>query len=186
MELVVSGEGSLGALEVGFGDGSETPEVVFEEELLGSLDVVFAGGSDLSEAISAGSLDVDPDFISCFACVDPPEYPEAVVAPGNSPWPPAPSGYFIPPADPLSSFEVSCHAAFASRSSLSSAGASVVAAEVSVLARVEELPLTARGSLSRFALKAPPARVDSAARESEATGPAPSVVEAWVAGSVVF
>lgn len=60
------------------------------------------------------------------------------------------------------------------------------APEVSVLLKVEALPLTACGAESRFAAKAPLARVDSAARESEAMGPAPSRVGWRVeAGSVV-
>lgn len=43
-----------------------------------------------------------------------------------------------------------------------------------MLLKVEELPLTDRGSELRFSLNAPPERADSAARESEATAPAPS------------
>ena len=45
-----------------------------------------------------------------------------------------------------------------------------------MLLKVELLPLTARGSLSRFSENLPPERADSAARESEATAPAPSSV----------
>lgn len=48
-----------------------------------------------------------------------------------------------------------------------------------MLLKVEELPLTDCGAESRFSEKAPPERVDSAARESEATGPAPSRVGFW-------
>ena len=62
----------------------------------------------------------------------------------------------------------------------------MVALEVSVLARVELAPLTERGFESRFSLKAPPDLADSAARESEATAPAPSGIRSLVAGSVVF
>lgn len=57
---------------------------------------------------------------------------------------------------------------------------------MSVLLRVEELPLTDWGAASRLLLKAPPERVDSAARESEAMAPAPSAMRFWEAsGSVV-
>ena len=82
--------------------------------------------------------------------------------------------------------EVSCHAALASRSWASGAGARVVAAEVSVVLSVEELPETASGAASRFLLNSPPARVDSAARESEAMGPAASCLGILERGSVVF
>ena len=51
-----------------------------------------------------------------------------------------------------------------------------MAPEVSVLLKVDEEPDCLRGSELRFSLKAPPERADSAARESEATAPAPSVV----------
>ena len=51
-----------------------------------------------------------------------------------------------------------------------------MAPEVSVLLKVDEEPDCLRGSESRFSPNAPPERVDSAARESEATAPAPSVV----------
>ena len=44
-----------------------------------------------------------------------------------------------------------------------------------MFAKVEFEPDTPRGSLSLFSLNAPPERVDSAARESEATAPAPSL-----------
>ena len=50
----------------------------------------------------------------------------------------------------------------------------MVAPEVSVLLKVEELPDTERGSELRFSLNAPPELADSAARESEAMGPGPS------------
>ena len=71
---------------------------------------------------------------------------------------------------------VSDHAALASRSAASGAAERIVAAEVSVLLKVDEEPDCLRGSESRFSPKAPPERADSAARESEATAPAPSVV----------
>lgn len=51
-----------------------------------------------------------------------------------------------------------------------------MAPEVSVLLKVDEEPDCLRGSELRFSLKAPLERADSAARESEATAPAPSVV----------
>ena len=57
---------------------------------------------------------------------------------------------------------------------------------MSVLLRVDLLPSTERGLESRFSPNAPPVRVDSAARESEATGPAPSRMGILEAGSVVF
>lgn len=41
-----------------------------------------------------------------------------------------------------------------------------------MLAKVEDAPETPSGSLPRFEENSPPARVESAARESEATGPA--------------
>ena len=62
----------------------------------------------------------------------------------------------------------------------------MVAPEVSSLAKVELLPFTDEGSESLLSPKPPPERVDSAARESEATGPAPSRVSCLAAGSVVF
>ena len=62
----------------------------------------------------------------------------------------------------------------------------MVAAEVSSLAKVELLPLTLRGSEPRFSAKSPPELTDSAARESDATAPAPSLMMSFVAGSVVF
>ena len=62
----------------------------------------------------------------------------------------------------------------------------MVAAEVSVVARVELAPLTERGVALRFSANLPPAWTDSAARESEAMGPADSR-DGWAAlGSVVF
>lgn len=45
-----------------------------------------------------------------------------------------------------------------------------------MFAKVELEPFTPRGSLSRFEANPPPERVDSAARESEATAPAPSLM----------
>lgn len=45
-----------------------------------------------------------------------------------------------------------------------------------MFANVELEPFTPRGSLSRFEAKPPPERVLSAARESEATAPAPSLM----------
>ena len=77
---------------------------------------------------------------------------------------------------PLASSADSDHAALASRSSASGAGASVVAFDVSVLLNVDEEPDCLRGWLSRFSPNLPPERADSAARESDATAPAPSVV----------
>lgn len=83
--------------------------------------------------------------------------------------------------------DVSCDVASSARAAASRAGGSVLAAEVSVLARVELLPLTGEGSASRFWLNSPPARVDSAARESEAIIPAPSLIGcSFARGSVVF
>ncbi len=52
----------------------------------------------------------------------------------------------------------------------------MVAFEVSVLLNVDEEPDCLRGWLSRFSPNLPPERADSAARESDATAPAPSVV----------
>ena len=69
---------------------------------------------------------------------------------------------------------------------MSGAGDSVVAALVSVVAKVELEPETPDGSAPRFEAKAPPLRWDSAASESDATAPAPSVVGLLVAGSLVF
>ena len=103
----------------------------------------------------------------------------------------------LPPSEPVLelvgfpelalSLDSSCDAAVSSRDAASRAGGSVLAAEVSVLARVELLPLTGEGSASRFWLNSPPARVDSAARESEATMPAPSLIGcSFARGSVVF
>ena len=61
-----------------------------------------------------------------------------------------------------------------------------MAPDVSVLAKVELLPLTAWGSESRFSLKPPPDLTDSAASESDATAPAPSRISCFARGSVVF
>jgi hypothetical protein len=55
----------------------------------------------------------------------------------------------------------------------------VTAPEVSSLANVEFLPSTPRGSEPLFSENSPPARSDSAARESEAMAPAPS----WISGA---
>ena len=52
----------------------------------------------------------------------------------------------------------------------------MVAPDMSVLLKVEELPETERGSELRFAPKAPPDCTDSAASESEATAPVPSCI----------
>lgn len=58
-----------------------------------------------------------------------------------------------------------------------------MAPEVLVLAKVELAPATPEGSELRFSLKPPPAREESAARESDATAPAPSriseALESW-------
>lgn len=69
-----------------------------------------------------------------------------------------------------SSFASSC----ASLASASEAGSRRVAPDVFSFAKVELEPLTPCGSLLRFSENPPPALVDSAARESEATAPAPS------------
>jgi hypothetical protein len=61
-----------------------------------------------------------------------------------------------------------------SRSVLDDAGGSSVAAEVSVVFHVEFDPEVPEGAASRFWAKPPSLRYDSAARESEATGPVPS------------
>ena len=53
----------------------------------------------------------------------------------------------------------------------------MVALEVSVLLKVDVEPGCLRGWLLRFSPNLPPEREDSAARESDATAPAPSVVE---------
>jgi hypothetical protein len=52
------------------------------------------------------------------------------------------------------------------------AGPRVSAPDVFVLANVELAPATPRGSLPRFWLKSPPARVESAATLSDAIAPA--------------
>lgn len=66
-------------------------------------------------------------------------------------------------------------------------GGRVEAAEVSVLLRVEESPETPRGWESGLEEKAPPRRVDSAARESLVMPPGPSWTRSCLAaGSVVF
>ena len=62
-------------------------------------------------------------------------------------------------------------------------GSKVVAAEVSVLAKVDLDPWTDEGVELALSLKAPPALTDSAARESAAMGPEDSD---FVAGSEVF
>jgi hypothetical protein len=69
-----------------------------------------------------------------------------------------------------SSFASSC----ASLASASEAGSRRVAPDVFSFAKVELEPLTPCGSLLRFSENPPPALVDSAARESDATAPAPS------------
>lgn len=76
----------------------------------------------------------------------------------------------------------SCASALASswflRVSESGAGDRRLAAEVSVAAKVEFEPDTERGApLLAFLENLPPAAVDSAARESEATGPVDSSFE---------
>ena len=87
------------------------------------------------------------------------------------------SGNLVFPAEALVS----------SRSLADWAGLSVVAPEVSVLAKVELLPLTDWGFESLLSLKPPPELADSAARESDATAPAPSLMGSSLArGSVVF
>lgn len=91
--------------------------------------------------------------------------------------------------DPSVLEEVSCNAVLASLAShswASAAGASVVTAEVSVLLSVDWLPLAAIGAESQFLLNLPPARVDSAVRESAAMEPAPSWMGILDHGSVVF
>jgi hypothetical protein len=60
------------------------------------------------------------------------------------------------------------------RASASEVGSSRVAPEVLVFAKVEFEPKTPRGSLLGFEAKPPPARVESAARESAATAPVDS------------
>jgi hypothetical protein len=75
-----------------------------------------------------------------------------------------------------SSSQSSC----ASLASASEAGSRRVAPEVLAFANVEFEPATPCGSLLRFSEKPPPSLVDSAARESEAIGPAPS----WIAGAL--
>lgn len=68
----------------------------------------------------------------------------------------------------LSEAQESC----ATRASASEAGSRRLAPEVLVLANVELDPETPDASELRFSENAP----DSAARESEATGPAPSLI----------
>lgn len=60
-----------------------------------------------------------------------------------------------------------------------------MAPEVLALANVELEPETPWGSLLRFSEKSPPALVDSAARESDATAPAPSRISGAL-GSVTW
>ena len=72
-----------------------------------------------------------------------------------------------------------------SRAEASRAGGSVLAPDVSSLANVDLLPDTDCGFESRFSLNAPPALADSAARESEAMGPAPSWIGFRDSGSDV-
>jgi len=55
-------------------------------------------------------------------------------------------------------------------------GGRVVAPEVLVVAKVELDPATPRGSLSAFSENPSPARLDSAARASDATGPVDSLI----------
>ena len=62
----------------------------------------------------------------------------------------------------------------ASLASASEAGSRRVAPDVFSFAKVELEPLTPCGALLRVSENPPPALVDSAARESEATAPAPS------------
>ncbi len=62
-----------------------------------------------------------------------------------------------------------------------------MAPEVSVVLKVDEEPDCLRGWLSRLSPNLPPDRADSAARESDATEPAPSVVGLLLrSGSEVF
>merc|ERR1712093_121970 len=84
--------------------------------------------------------------------------------------PPVLSGY----EEPAPNFFSSAQSSSAIRASASRAGSRRLAPEVFSLANVEFDPDTPRGSLLRFSEKSPPSRDDSAARESEATAPAPS------------
>jgi hypothetical protein len=105
----------------------------------------------------------------CLEAVLPPTYPSGLVVPGKSGCPPKASAYFSPPGpDRLEESEESW------RVLAESAGGRVVAPEVSVFAYVELAPFTPEGSELRFSENPPPERVDSAARESDATAPADS------------
>ncbi len=61
-----------------------------------------------------------------------------------------------------------------------------MAPEVSLFANVELEPETPSGALPRLELKSPPAVVDSAARESEATAPAFSLMFGAVGSSTLW
>jgi hypothetical protein len=76
---------------------------------------------------------------------------------------------WLPAADGYDSLESSVAAL---RLSEFGAGSRVSAPDMFVLANVELAPEAPRGSLPRFSLNQPPARVDSAARLSDATAPA--------------
>lgn len=65
------------------------------------------------------------------------------------------------------------------------ADGSVVAPDVLVLFRVDLSPETPRGAAPRFSEYPPPVLVDSAARESLATGPEGSFMRSSALGSVV-
>lgn len=120
-----------------------------------------------------------PEAASC-AAVLPPEYPCSLIFPGNLGCPLEGASAYLAPPGPEGEYSSS----FREEASLE--GPRVVALEVSSLANVELAPFTANGSESRFSENPPPARVDSAARESEATGPAPSRSSFLARGSVVF
>jgi hypothetical protein len=79
---------------------------------------------------------------------------------------------------PAPSLRSSSQSSCASLASASEAGSRRVALDVLAFANVELAPAIPCGSLLRFSEKPPPSLVDSAARESEAIGPAPS----WMAG----
>ena len=100
--------------------------------------------------------------------------------PPNSGCPPRASAYLTPPGPRR--FAASDQAACSSRAVASGAASSARAADVSVVARVDLWPGTSDGVALGLAAKAD----DSAARESDATGPVGSWMGlCWAAGSEV-